>query len=244
MTRRESALRQSWDANAAAWTSAVRSGQIESRALGTDRAILEAVLETNPRSVLDVGCGEGWLCRSLTARGVSAIGVDGSAELVEEAKRAGGGVFHVLDYADLAEGGEIPGGGLHDAIALNFALLGDDHTAHLRALTGHLSPGGRIVLQTVHPWTARHDQPYRCGWRMETFAAFGSAFRTAMPWYYRTVERWVEEFHDAGFCIVALREPRHPETSEPLSLLLIAQPLPHPGRDADPTPPDHRIRGV
>src|ERR1700689_2940465 len=60
---------ESWRNNAHAWTSAVREQRIDSRALVTDRAIVDAVLARAPRSVLDIGCGEGWLARRLGGRG-------------------------------------------------------------------------------------------------------------------------------------------------------------------------------
>jgi hypothetical protein len=48
-------LALSWQANADAWTSAVREQRIESRRLVTDAAILQAVLALSPARVLDVG---------------------------------------------------------------------------------------------------------------------------------------------------------------------------------------------
>jgi len=64
----EAKIVESWRNNAHAWTSAVREQRIDSRALVTDRAIVEAVLARAPRSVLDIGCGEGWLARRLAGR--------------------------------------------------------------------------------------------------------------------------------------------------------------------------------
>lgn len=67
-------IRDSWRANAQAWVDAVRSGRIESRRLVTDQAVLDAVLTPRPRRVLDLGCGEGWLCRELLYRGSISSG--------------------------------------------------------------------------------------------------------------------------------------------------------------------------
>jgi len=79
----------SWKKNAAAWTDAVRQNQIESRTLVTNQAIVDAVLSRLPRTVLDVGCGEGWLVRSLAEHNIRAIGVDVVPSLIEKASRAG-----------------------------------------------------------------------------------------------------------------------------------------------------------
>ena len=78
----------SWHNNAMPWTTAVREHQIASRRLVTDLAIIDAVLSFAPASVLDLGCGEGWLTRALAHVGIAASGVDAVAELIEQAKQA------------------------------------------------------------------------------------------------------------------------------------------------------------
>lgn len=217
-------LARSWKRNADAWTRVVREGRIESRRLATDDAILRAVLDRAPRRVLDVGCGEGWLCRALAEHGAEAVGVDGSAALVESARAAGGGVYHVLSYEELAAHPERVGRGDFDAVVCNFALLHQDLAPLLRALRSLLRAEGVLLVQTVHPWSARGDAPYADGWRTEHFAAFGEEFPEPMPWYFRTLGSWVEVLWQAGFRVEELREPAHPETGDPLSLLLVAAP--------------------
>ena len=80
---------ESWTINASPWTRAVREKQIASRRLATDQAIIDAIVDCKPKSVLDVGCGEGWLVRALTERGIQAAGVDAIPALIERARQAG-----------------------------------------------------------------------------------------------------------------------------------------------------------
>jgi hypothetical protein len=75
----EEQINRSWNANAKPWARAIQTGSIQSRTLVTDRAIIEAVSSMAPRRVLDVGCGEGWLARALSARGMTVTGVDAVA---------------------------------------------------------------------------------------------------------------------------------------------------------------------
>ena len=97
--QRKQAIQYSWQANATAWTEAVRGQRIESRRLATDRAMLNAIRAHQPRRVLDLGCGEGWLCRALAAEDVETLGLDASAPLIEAARQAHPqGAYRCLTY--------------------------------------------------------------------------------------------------------------------------------------------------
>jgi 2-polyprenyl-3-methyl-5-hydroxy-6-metoxy-1,4-benzoquinol methylase len=220
---REAALIWSWMANAEAWTRAVREGRIESRRVATDAAIVRAVLERGPERVLDLGCGEGWLMRELADRGIDTVGLDVSMELVVSAEETGGGRYRCCSYDEVIED-PTRAGGPYAVIACNFSLLGAELVPLLRALRENLEIGGALVIQTVHPWTAAGDEPYADGWRTETFAAFGGDFAEPMPWYFRTLQSWLDALREAGFRLVGLREPVHPGTGRPASLLLVAEP--------------------
>ncbi|MFN3880397.1 MAG: methyltransferase domain-containing protein [Nitrincola lacisaponensis] len=87
----------SWSKNVSQWTSAVRLGQIETRQCVTNQAIVDAVLQQSPESVIDIGCGEGWLVRALSPHAVQLLGVDAVPSLVEQARALGGGD---LPYCD------------------------------------------------------------------------------------------------------------------------------------------------
>ncbi len=220
---REAALIWSWMANADAWTRAVREGRIPSRRLATDAAIVQAVAELEPKRVLDLGCGEGWLMRALAERGIETIGLDVSLELVMAAEETGGGRYRCCSYDELVDD-PTRAGGPYDAIACNFSLLGADLPPLLSALGANLAPGGALLVQTVHPWTAAGDEGYADGWRTETFDGFGGDFAEPMPWYFRTLESWVDALRTTGFRVVTLREPMHPKTRQPASLLIVAKP--------------------
>ncbi len=234
-------LRTSWEANAAAWTDAVRGGRIPSRRAGTDAAVLTACARAlegatgeggRARRVLDVGCGEGWLARALAAGGADVLGVDGSAALIDAARAAtttdgGAGVarFEVASYDDLVARADRAAGPFA-LIVCNFALLGDPLAPLLAALGRRLAEGGRLVVQTAHPWAAAGDGRYESGWRVETFASFEQPFPSPMPWFFRTLGSWVGELGTAGLRLLTLGEPTYPETGRPLSLLLECGRLP------------------
>lgn len=210
----------SWLRNAEPWTAAVRERQIESRRLLTDGAIVDAVLARQPKSALDIGCGEGWLARALAEHGIDVVGVDVVPELIDAAKRAGGGDFRVASYEDIAAGRL----DLRADVAIaNFSLIGDASVRGLVArANGLLTPRGALIIQTLHPVTACGDAPYRDGWRAGSWAGFSDAFSDPAPWYFRTIESWVELLVSSGLRVMEIREPLHPVTRKPGSIIFVA----------------------
>ena len=218
--RDETDILHSWHRNADAWTRAVREELIESRRLITDQAIVDAVLDKQPRSVLDVGCGEGWLVRALTAHGIQAIGVDAVPALIEHARELGGS-FEVATYEDLIAG-RFPQ--RVNTVVCNFSLLGEASVESLlAALPSLLEPDGWLIVQTVHPLVACGEQGYVDGWRLEAWTGFGAEFAAPAPWYFRTLARWFALFAATGWQLCDMREPLHPQTGRPASVIFIAQ---------------------
>ncbi|MGE8114119.1 class I SAM-dependent methyltransferase [Pseudomonas sp. NPDC086566] len=219
MPNPEDALLHSWQHNARSWIDTVRGGLIESRRQVTDQAILLAILGRQPERVLDLGCGEGWLLRALADRGIEVTGVDGDVVLVEAARAAGSTPVHQASYAQLAAD-EVDIGRGYTLICANFALLQQDIIPLLAAMKARLAPGGVLVIQTLHPWSVA-DGDYQDGWREESFAGFAGDWQP-MPWYFRTLASWLNALDMAGFRLLSLQEPQHPQSPLPQSLLMVA----------------------
>lgn len=212
---------ESWGKNVSSWALAVREGQIESRRQITDQAIIDAILSRSPRSVLDMGCGEGWLVRELAARNIDVIGIDVVPEFIEVAQRAGGGDFRVVSYEEIAAG-ELSVS--VDVLVCNFALLGKESVEGIfEAAPSLLNSVGSFLVQTLHPLIACGDLLYRDGWREGSWAGFSPAFTDPAPWYFRTMENWIKLFVDNGFRLREVREPLHPKTHKPASVIFIGE---------------------
>jgi len=215
----EDEILDSWHRNALPWAEAIRDEKIESRRLVTNRAIVDAILDRSPRTVLDIGCGEGWLVRALSGHGMRVTGIDAVPALVEKARSSGGGEFHVATYDDISAGRFNIA---VDVAVCNFSLLGDESVDEVfRAVPRLLNKGGVFMVQTLHP-VACGELPYQDGWRSGSWAGFGSEFTDPAPWYFRTLESWKALFLRHGFPSIGIREPLHPVTGHPASVIFIA----------------------
>jgi 2-polyprenyl-3-methyl-5-hydroxy-6-metoxy-1,4-benzoquinol methylase len=211
----------SWRNNARPWVEAIREDRIESRKQVTNQAIIDIIVSRSPRSVLDLGCGEGWLIRELAARNINGIGVDSISHLIEAAQHAHSSDYRVVSYEEIAAGKLKV---LVDAIVSNFALLGKESVEGIfKAAPSLLNSQGALIVQTLHPAIACGDLPYQEGWREGSWAGFGDDFTDPAPWYFRTLESWTKLFAENGFWRLEIHEPIHPKTQKPASVIFVAE---------------------
>jgi SAM-dependent methyltransferase len=165
--------------------------------------------------VLDLGCGNAEIGRELCSAGAARyLGIDGSARMIEAARRKLEGTTGeavLCDIEDLAE----PAGSF-DLVLSRMALhYVADLGGVLRACRACLAPGGRVVFTVVHPVITSHDaresstEP-RQNWVVDGY--FSTSPReqrwlgTTTVWHHRTIEDYVTELRNAGFALTSLRE--------------------------------------
>jgi 2-polyprenyl-3-methyl-5-hydroxy-6-metoxy-1,4-benzoquinol methylase len=217
--QKEQDIIQSWQANAGNWISIIETNGIESRKIATNKAIVQAVCSEEPASVLDIGCGEGWLAKELSGRGIAVTGVDIIPDLVEKAKEKVKGNFFVASYEDIAERktGLL---GPFDVIVINFALIGKESTENLLASLPHyLSAGGKLIIQTLHPHSRKAKDDYLSGWKPGSWDGLGDQFTMPYQWYFRTLEDWLQLLNESGFNKIHFAEIVNPGTRQPLSVI-------------------------
>ena len=208
----------SWKKNFQPWVKAIRNDEIESRLLVTNKTIVDAVIEKKPKTVLDVGCGEGWLVRELKKVGIDSLGIDVIPDLIDFAQTKGGR-FKSLSYEDLS------GNMLQekfDAIVCNFSLLGKESVINVfRQAPSLLNERGSLIVQTIHPVAGCREGDYCDGWREGSWAGFSNNFCDPAPWYFRTLETWTNLFLENGFNIHKILEPLNPKTKIPASIVFV-----------------------
>jgi 2-polyprenyl-3-methyl-5-hydroxy-6-metoxy-1,4-benzoquinol methylase len=216
---REKEIIESWEANAANWIQIVEADGIESRRLVTNRAIVEAVCANGPQTVLDIGCGEGWLAKAMADRGIMVTGIDIVPELIEKARKKAIGNFIVASYEDMATH-KTNLQNKFDSIIINFALIGKASTEELLAsLPFYLKENGQLIIQTLHPFSRKAIDDYVSGWKQGSWDGLGGQFVLPYQWYFRTLEDWLDLLHQSGFNRINFTEPLHPGSRCQLSIL-------------------------
>ena len=171
--------------------------------LTLEERFLEALLPSvTGLDVVDLGCGTGrWLARLATRNPASLVGVDFSAEMLEQAEHKLGGAAKLL----LGDCGNVPlSSTCADLIVCSFlgSYIGSlgDLAEQIRRM---LRPGGSVFFTDLHPATAA-----KFGWR-RGFSINGEHVDIAT--YLRPVEETLFSFERAGLRAVALLEPHFGE---------------------------------
>ncbi len=209
----------SWQKNASPWTKAIQENQIETRVTVTNQAIIDVVKPIKANKILDIGCGEGWLVRALSSKGVSVTGIDAIPQLIANAKKQSDNTYQVLEYAQLSEQTI---GDKYDVAICNFSLLGKESVEHIfKTIPLILNEGGYFIIQTLHPNISCGQHPYVDGWREGSWQGFNDEFTDPAPWYFRTIESWFNLFNKNGLSIKQIVEPLNSKSQEPASIIII-----------------------
>ncbi len=217
---KEDQIMDSWRVNSQHWVEVIDNEEIASRKLITNQAIIDAVLAHQPKRALDVGCGEGWLTRTLVKTGVEVLGVDGAEGLIASAKSKGIGEFKVLEYKQFTQE-NLESFGQFDTIIFNYALFGNEIVEKvLQSLQPNLTPDGRIIIQTIHPQhplVADLDEPT---WLQENWAGLKRDFKNGYEWYFRPLDHWKNLFVKLNYQWKDKKDVLHPDQEEFISIIM------------------------
>ncbi len=182
--------------------------------------LLELLGDITGRSVLDAGCGDGYLSRVLAGRGARVTGVDLSPRLVANARARNPDIDYRV--ADLSKPQPADAAGF-DAVA-SYLVLNDvrDYRGFIVTLAAVLRPGGRLVLAINNPYGAvirMHvadyfdsgaKSPYRGLWEVGIKSYY----------YHRTLQEYLDAFLGCGLRLDRLIDLQaHSSSPGPATLL-------------------------
>ena len=216
----ENNIIKSWNKNALEWIKVIDNADIESRKF-TNKAILELIGNSPAIKILDVGCGEGWLARSLGAMGKAVVGLDAIPELLENAEKKGPGTYYQMSYEDIILRNPIPEAP-YDAAVFNFCLYQREGLSQLlKQVKKSLSENGYIAIQTLHPFfLLQNNLEYKSQWINDSWKGLPGNFTDGHSWYARTFESWLSVIKKAGLQLHQLQEVTN-DDNKPLSVIFI-----------------------
>lgn len=216
----EKEILKSWDENATEWIRILESKKIPSREF-TNKAIINLLTELPVSKVLDCGCGEGWLTRSVAKIGKISVGVDATLKLIENAKNKSSESFYQLSYEEVVAGKSIPENPF-EAVVFNFCLYKKNGIEELlKIIKKSISKNGFIIIQTMHPFFLTEQKlPYESQWIMDSWKGLSGDFENGHSWYARTFENWISVFTKSGLQLYKTIEVTNYEHS-PVSVIFV-----------------------
>ena len=210
---------KSWEENATEWIKAIEEDTISSRKI-TNPAIMEILKKYNPSTLLDLGCGEGWLSGKLNEEGIQTVGIDGTPALIERAKLISPGNYYIQSYEQIISNEPIEEAP-YEAVVFNFCLyLKEEVEKILKIIPNSLTDRKLVFIQTLHPFAFLGSGfAYEDQWLDDSWKGLKGTFTSPHRWYYRTLEGWVNTFADSGLGIVEISEPLLPGKSKPASII-------------------------
>jgi ubiquinone/menaquinone biosynthesis C-methylase UbiE len=121
-------------------------------------AMLRLAGHVTGRRILDAGCGSGPLLAALRAQGAAVAGFDGSAAMIELARRRLGDDVD-LHVADLDAPLPFPDAQFDDIVASLVLHYVEDWATTLAELRRLLRPGGRLIASVNHPFVHKMTHP-------------------------------------------------------------------------------------
>ena len=225
--------RRSWDANSGVWDHHQGQGGDAIRRLITDDAVLAHVGDVAGLRVLDFGCGNGYLSRTLAEMGAHVVAQDQSAEMLRLARERSDDERHAIEFvqSSVTETSTVPDGSI-DMVVSNFVLQDVENLhAALTEARRVMRVGGRLIVVITHPcfssgpraWISPvPDSPRAEEWGYLTDDYLGDATYwlewddfDPVPYYHRPMSSYVNSLGAADFTLVALDEPSPRLPAEP-----------------------------
>lgn len=208
-----------WNRVADDWMIQVGDDGDENRRLNSDPILWAFAGDVRGLTVLDAGCGTGYLTKNLFARGANAIGVDFSERMIAIARdRYPDLQFHVDSCTKLET---IPDSSC-DLVISNYVLMDvTDLEGAIRSFHRVLKVNGEAVVVFSHPCFPQSrsvtlDDIERVSYEWDS-SYFEHEKRVDPPWnhftsefiwFHRPLSGYWKAFVAAGFAVVDFEEPR------------------------------------
>jgi ubiquinone/menaquinone biosynthesis C-methylase UbiE len=172
-------------------------------------AVLSLLPPVKGKRVLDIGCGPGWYAAWLIEQGAQVVGLDISAQMVEQARQRLGDQATFYQH-DLSQPLTFAADASFDlAVAPLMLHYVTERVVALREVARVLATDGCLVVSTMHPFDVwkRHGGSYFATELVQD-TWYRSSQTYQMPYWRVSLTTLCEEFSQAGFFIDRLLEPQ------------------------------------
>lgn len=211
--------RNFWNRVADDWWIQVGHEGDNNRILNSDPVLWQFAGAVNGLTVLDAGCGTGYLSKKLRDRGALVTGIDFSERMIEIARARYLDIDFRVDSCNALD--TIPECH-YDMVIANYVLMDTpDLNGTMRAFARVLKTEGAAIVIFSHPcfpqgsathsWTGKW--PCYC-WKDSYFEPrknIGTPwahFKSGFIWFHRALSDYWKAFKSAGFMVTDFEEPR------------------------------------
>ncbi len=171
-------------------------------------AIQQFLGDVSGKVILDAGCGNGYWARKLSTSARKVIGIDGSKELIEIAKKRGVPSNVTFKVVDLTKALPFKDS-YFDLIISNMTL---HYLPNIKAIAKEfnrvLKKGGKIIFSIAHPkYESSKNKKLKIVKVRTKFFTKTLGGRARLKEYYEPLSGYKKVFKEAGFKFVDLKEP-------------------------------------
>jgi len=227
-----------WDNNVRQWDRSIgEEGDIYRRFI-TDPYLFKAIGKVEGLDIIDIGCGNGYLCRKLKKKGAFVTGVEISKEMLDSARKNpnSNGIKYILASAtDLSLLGQTQ----YDKIIFNHVLTSIKNCQRaIYEASRILKPNGFIYIMTSHPcfssgdrcWhfdvedTPRNEEATNYSvdkyFSKKTYMINSWQGFSLIPYFHKTLEEYWAIFKNAGLIVEDFIEPKFSKFNDNLEAMV------------------------
>jgi len=207
--------KKEWQKNAEFWIKIIRKGLDPYRLKVTNKAILELLKGDKQLRILDAGCGEGYLARTLAKLGHKVWAIDFCPGLIKAAERLEkkellGVKYFLEDFRKTHF--------LNSSFDVVFSHqtineVGNPKKA-LREFYRILKKRGRVILLFLHPCFEVDPKFYFHNLKIKKPYYLVSGIKSPSSYFYLhlPLSKWIKLLNETEFLIKSIAEPRPPLT--------------------------------
>ena len=203
-------IKKLWSEKAKKWKTHVGELGDNNRRFNSDPILWKWLGNVKDLTVLDAGCGTGYLSIQLHKKGAKkVIGVDFSKEMIEEARQLIKDADLSIDFhVDSCSSLQTIQDNSIDVIASNYVLMDlPDLKEAAESFYRVLKCGGRAGVIIGHPCFDQHDRSKFSYYEEREVSERWGFFTTPFIFYHRPLSTYWKIFRNAGFTVKEFDEP-------------------------------------